>query len=266
MSCKHLMWGHYCKKRQEFCQDAFEDHEELCVNCSDYKDENEVIDLKKIFNKGPVTNTNCDCKKSTAANDYVSMLEMFINKCYPTENFGLFNMSPEQAETHVDNNMRYLGYDKMMIDRAYYDTIIHFADSKYNSCYIKFNNFTKGLLQQPHKDYPKKECSSEFRFVLTLILGYLNKLDSVAIINCDNPEKYFEGKVSDVSVFDLTEAIDKARRYAKESNDFTLAEGMRKFDAWLKRLGCKNIPPKELTIADIEKQLGYKIKIVGDVE
>jgi hypothetical protein len=32
----------------------------------------------------------------------------------------------------------------------------------------------------------------------------------------------------------------------------------------LERLRSKTIPPKELTIADIEKQLGYKIKIVGE--
>ena len=39
---------------------------------------------------------------------------------------------------------------------------------------------------------------------------------------------------------------------------------MRKFEAWFEELAKENIPPKELTIADVEKQLGYKIKIVGE--
>ena len=167
MSCKHLMWGHYCKYRQEFCEHAFEDKEYLLPFCKYYVNENTVedISMKKLFNKG-------------------------------------------------------LAYEEK---------------------------------------YPL-----EYRFVLTLILGYLNKLDSVAIINCDNPETYFEDKVADVCVPDLTRAIDKVRLYVKASKDSNLAEGMRRFDAWLERLRSKTIPPKELTIADIEKQLGYKIKIVGE--
>ena len=42
------------------------------------------------------------------------------------------------------------------------------------------------------------------------------------------------------------------------------AQGMRMVEARFETLPGKFIPPKELTIADIEKQLGYKIKIVGD--
>ena len=43
-----------------------------------------------------------------------------------------------------------------------------------------------------------------------------------------------------------------------------LAEGMRMVEQWFEEIAKENIPPKELTIADIEKQLGYKIKIVGE--
>jgi hypothetical protein len=260
------MWGHYCKKRQEFCQDAFEDHEELCVNCYDYKDENKVIDLKKIFNKEPATNTNCVCgaNNSTADNDYVSMLEMFINKCYPSENFGLFNLTPQQAETHVDNNMRYLGYNTEMVNKACVDTINNFK-TNHTSCMLRLDSFCNSMLKKPHKDYANY-CSTSYKFVLTLILGYLGKLTSAHIVQCEDPQRYFENMISsnDVSLVDIREAIQLTRYYVEATNDINLAEGMRRFEAWWKDVAKENIPPKELTIADIEKQLGYKIKIVGD--
>lgn len=41
-------------------------------------------------------------------------------------------------------------------------------------------------------------------------------------------------------------------------------EGKRMFEQWIEELAKKKLPPKEVTIADIEKQLGYKIKIVGE--
>lgn len=219
--------------------------------------------MKKIFNKGPVTNTNCNCNESTAENDYLSMLEMFINKLYADENFELFGLTKAQAEEHVCKEMELLGYNTEMVNRAFGYTVNNFK-SKYTSVLFRLDSFVKCMLKQPHKDYHKQEYPFEFRFVLTLILGYLGKLDSTAIINCDNPETYFENKVADVCVPDLAEAIDKVRIYSDKSNALVLAEGMRKFDAWLERLHIKIIPPKELTIADIEKQLGYKIKIVGD--
>ena len=106
--------------------------------------------------------------------------------------------------------------------------------------------------------------STNFRFVLTLILGYLDKLDSIAIINCDDPKSYFKDKVSEVLVPNLTDAVNKTRLYVKASKDNWLAEGMRMVEQWFEELAKENIPPKELTIADIEKQLGYKIKIVGE--
>ena len=102
------------------------------------------------------------------------------------------------------------------------------------------------------------------RFVLTLILGYLNKLDSVAIINCDNPETYFLDKIADVTIPELTQALNHTKVYVKESNALVLAEGMRKVEAWFETLPSKFIPAKELTVAEIEKQLGYKIKIVSE--
>ena len=83
MSCKHLIWNCYCKHKQEFCERNL-----FPRLCEDYCREDEVEDMKKIFNKGPVTNTNCACYESTAENDYVSMLEMFINKLYSDTNHG----------------------------------------------------------------------------------------------------------------------------------------------------------------------------------
>ena len=260
MSCKHLIWNCYCKHKQDFCERNL-----FPRLCEDYCREDEVEDMKKIFNKGPATYTNCACgaNNSTAENDYVSMLEMFINKLYTDHNFGFFGMNAIQAEENVDKNMSYLGYNRQMVDRAYYDTIIHFADSKYGSCYVRFNNFTNSMLMKPHKDYVNY-YSTNFRFVLTLILGYLGKLDSVAIVNCDDPKTYFMDKIKNVKVPELTAALNHTRVYVKKSNDSNLAEGMHMVEQWFKELAKENIPAKELTIADIEKQLGYKIKIVGE--
>ena len=146
MSCKHLMWGHYCKHRQEFCQDAFEDHEELCVNCSDYKDSNEVNDMKKILNKGPVTDTNCACSKSEAENDYVSILELFINKLYPEHNRGFFNLSAREAEETVCKDMEYLGYNTNMVNKAFVDTVNNFK-SKHTSVLLRLDSFVNTMLE-----------------------------------------------------------------------------------------------------------------------
>ena len=106
----------------------------------------------------------------------------------------------------------------------------------------------------------------EFRFVLTLILGYLGKLDSVDIILCHDPKEYFKNKagVNLLRKPNLSSAVNKTRSYVKESKDANLAAGMRMVEQWFEEVAKENIPAKELTIADIEKQLGYKIKIVGD--
>ena len=264
MSCKHLMWGHYCKKRQEFCQDAFYDNEELCVNCSDYKDENEVNNMKKIFNKGPATNTNCACgaNNSTAENDYVSMLEKFINRLYTDHNFGFLGFTSFQAEQRVEEDMKFLGYNTEMVNKALLETVNNF---KTNPETIRFRlySFVNNMLSKPHKDYANY-CATNFRFVLTLILGYLDKLDSIAIIDCDDPKSYFKDKVNEVLVPNLVDAVNKTRLYVKASKDSNLADGMRMVEQWFEDIAKENIPAKELTIADIEKQLGYKIKIVGD--
>lgn len=238
--------------------------------------------MKKIFNKGPAADVavNPDCSnkypfmttcengvyKSTAENDYVSILEKFMNNLYPEDNYGLFGFDAVRAEQHILNDAKYKGYNEDMVTKAFVKTVNNFR-TEHNSVLTRFHTFCMEiLLRQAHKDYPKKEYPFEYRFVLTLILGYLNRLDSVAIINCDNPETYFEDKVADVCVPDLVRAIDKVRLYAKESNALVLAEGMRMVEAWFEELAKENIPPKELTVADIEKQLGYKIKIVGDHE
>ena len=261
--------------------------------CKDYKhplglhprmdwstiNEEEATDMKKIFNKGPAADiaVNPDCckkypfmttcengiYKSTAQNDYVSILEKFINNLYPEENFGFFGFDAVGAEQRVLEDAKYKGYNEDMVTKAFVKTVNNFR-TEHNSVYVRFHTFCMEiLLREPHKNYEEK-YPFEFRFILTLILGYLNKLDSVAIINCDNPETYFLDKIANVKVPELTQALNHTKVYVKESNALVLAEGMRKVEAWFKTLPNKFIPPRELTVAEIEKQLGYKIKIVGD--
>ena len=257
MSCKHLIWNCYYKHKQDFCERKL-----FPRLCEDYCREDEVEDMKKILNKGPATNTNCSCNESTAENDYVSMLEMFINNLYTDHNFGFFGMDSVRAEEHVEKNMGYLGYNTEMVNKALVDTINNFK-TNHKSCILGLDSFCNSMLSRPHKDYANY-YSTNFRFVLTLILGYLNKLNSIAIIDCDDPKSYFKDKVSEVLVPNLTDAINKTRLYVKASKDSNLAEGMRMVEQWFEELAKENIPAKELTIADIEKQLGYKIKIVGE--
>ena len=257
MSCKHLIWNCYCKYKQDFCERKL--FPRLCEN---YCREDEIEDMKKILNKGPVTNTNCTCNESTAENDYVSMLEMFINKLYTDHNFGFFGRTPFQAEQIVEENMRFLGYNIDMVNKAVLETVNNFK-TNHESIRFRLYSFVDSMNNTLHKDY-ENYCAINFRLVLTLILGYLNKLDSIAIIDCDDPKSYFKDKVSEVLVTNLTDAVNKTRRYVKASKDNWLAEGMRMVEQWFEKIAKENIPPKELTIADIEKQLGYKIKIVGE--
>ena len=158
--------------------------------------------------------------------------------------------------------MRYLGYNTDMVNKAVFETVDNFK-TNHESIRFRLYSFVNSMLSQPHKDY-ENYCAINFRFVLTLILGYLHKLDSIAIIDCDGPRSYFKDKVSEVLVPNLTDAINKTRLYVKASKDNNLAEGMRMVEQWFEELAKENIPPKELTIADIEKQLGYKVKIVGE--
>ena len=253
MSCKHLIWNCYCKHKQEFCERNL-----FPRLCEDYCREDAVLEMKKILNKGPATDATCNCTET----GYVTLLECLFNRMYPDDNIGLFGCNSKQAEDRVVEEMLYFGWNDYMLKTAF-DNVTISNPNTYKNNRAKFDNFVNSLNKIPHKNYEEK-YPFEYRFVLTLILGCLSKLDSVAIINCDNPETYFEDKVADVCVPDLTRAIDKVRLYTKESNALVLAEGMRKLDAWLERLRSKTIPAKELTIADIEKQLGYKIKIVGD--
>lgn len=259
MSCKHLIWNCYCKHKQEFCERNL-----FPRLCKDYCREDEVEDMKKILNKGPVTDTNCSCYESTAENDYVSMLEMFINKCYPNENFGFFGMDTIRAEACVENNMTYLGYNTETVNRSVFETVNNFK-TNHESIRFRLYSFVNDMLSKPHKDYANY-CSTNFRFILTLILGYLGKLDSVAIIDCDDPKSYFREKVGTnlLRKPNLSAAVNKTRAYVEASKDNNLAEGMRMVEQWFEEVAKENIPAKELTIADIEKQLGYKIKIVGE--
>lgn len=256
MSCIHNVWNCYCKHDEKVLEKPCSP---ICKNyCT------EETSMKKILNKGPATNTNCACgaSNSTAENDYVSMLEMFINNCYPDSNYGFFGMDAIRAEESVDRNMTYLGYNTEMVNKALVNTVNNFK-TNHNSCLLRLDSFCNSMLMKPHKDY-ENYYSNNFRFVLTLILGYLGKLDSVAIIDCDEPKTYFWDIIKTIKASIVCEALNKTRAYIKESKDNNLAEGMRMVEQWFKELAKENIPPKELTIADIEKQLGYKIKIVGE--
>ena len=254
MSCIHNVWNCYCKRNEEVLEKPCSP---LCKNYC-----NEETSMKNILNKGPATNTTCSCNEATADNDYVSMLEMFINKLYTDTNHGFFGLTAFQAEKRAEEDMLYLGYNTEMVIRACADTVNNFK-SKNNAPLYRLKCFVNDMLSKPHKDY-KNYCATNFRFVLTLVLGYLDKLDSIAIIDCDDPRSYFKDKVTAVLAPNLLDAVNKTRLYVKASGDNWLAEGMRMVDAWFKELSKENIPPKELTIADIEKQLGYKIKIVGE--
>lgn len=217
--------------------------------------------MKKTLNKEPVTNTNsaCDANNSTAENDYVSMLEMFINKLYTDNNWGFLMYNAKQAEEHVAKDMQYLGYNTQMVDKALFETVKNFKTT-HETLRFRLYSFVNDMLSKTHKDY----TSTDFRVVLTLILGYLGKLDSIAIIDCDEPKKYFWSIIANIKIPTVCEALNKTRAYVKASNDNNLAEGMRMVEQWFVDLAKENIPAKEVTIADIEKQLGYKIKIVGD--
>ena len=169
MSCIHSSWGGYCKLKQQFPEIPCSPH------CRDYCTTQTAVELKKEINKGPATNVTCNCSYSNDDNDYITLLEKFINKCYPENNYGLFGMTPHQAETYVNNEMCYLGYNNEKITDVYMEVI----RGRYSTrAVISLDLFVRHLLTQPHIEY--------------------------------------------------------------------------------------ELPVKELTIADIEKQLGYKIKIVGE--
>ena len=257
MSCKHLIWNCYCKHKQDFCERNL-----FPRLCEDYCREDEVEDMKKIFNKGPATDTNCACNESTADKDYISMLEMFINKLYPDSYQGFFGFTTIQAEKQAEENMLYFGYNTEMVNKAFVDTMNNFKTNP-TACILRLDSFCNSMLMKPHKDYAKY-YSTNFRFVLTLILAYLNKLKDDIVLLVDDPKLYFKVEIRDASEKDLRAALDKTKSYVEASKDNWLAEGMRMVEQWFEEVAKENIPPKELTIADIEKQLGYKIKIVGE--
>ena len=255
MSCIHNVWNCYCKHDEKVLEKPCSP---LCKHyCT------EKTSIKSILN-------NADgetCRDILYGNALLLRLldrgvHKFINKCYPTKNFGLFNMTSHQAETYIDNNMRYLGYNTEMVNNALVSTVNTFkTDSP--SCRFRLYSFVGDMLRQPHKDY-SDYCSTNFRFVLTLILGYLGKLNTLDIIQCHEPKQYFWSIIKDMKASTVCEALKKTRAYVEESKDSNLAEGMHMVEQWFKKLAKENIAPKELTIADIEKQLGYKIKIVGE--
>lgn len=256
MSCIHKVWNCYCKHDEKVLEKPCSP---LCKNyCT------EETSMKNILNKGPATNVTCKCSYSNDDNDYITLLEKFINNMYPESNRGFFDLDIKTAENRVVEDMLNLGWNDYMIKSAF-DKTVSSNQSAYVKNWTRFDAFVTQLNKIPHKPYDNY-CSTNFRFVLTLILGYLGKLDSLDIILCHDPKEYFKNKVG-VNLLkkpNLSAAVNKTRGYVKESNDSNLAEGMRMVEQWFEDIAKENIPPKELTVADIEKQLGYKIKIVGE--
>ena len=253
MSCIHNVWNCYCKVKEDVI-------EKPCSPfCKDYCcEETSMNNILNEFNKGPATITTCACNEP----GYVALLECLFNRMYPDNNIGLFGHTSKQAEDRVVEDMMYLGWNDYMLKTAY-DKVTIGNPITYEHYRAKFDNFVNSLNKIPHKNYEEK-YPFEFRFVLTLILGYLNKLHTTDIITCKEPEAYFEASIDDISRTELVHAVCKTKYYVKATNNDNLAEGMRMVEQWFEEKSKENIPPKELTIADIEKQLGYKVKIVGD--
>lgn len=258
MSCIHNVWNCYCKLKQDTCP------EPCSPRCKDYCNES-TSGMLRMFNKGPAKNVNCNCYESTTVNDYVSILEVFINQLYPFYHFGYFGLDAAQAEERATIHMLECGYDSYHVHQAYNVTVDTFKTT-HNVVKIRLQQFADSMLMREHKSYPETKrvpyTSTEFRYVLTLLLGYLGKLDSTDIILCHDPGQYFLDKIRDVKVKELTKALNHTKVWVKESKDTTLLRGMRMVEAWIDTLSKENIPPKELTVAEIEKQLGYKIKII----
>ena len=254
MSCIHSVWNCYCKVKEKVIDTPCSP---LCKNyCT------EETSMKNTINKEPATDVRCNCSYSNDDNDYITLLEKFINNMYPESNWGFFNFDIKTAENRVVEDMLHLGWNDYMIKNAF-DKTVSSNQMAYVKNWARFDAFVTQLNRIPHKPYDNY-CSTNFRFVLTLILGYLGKLNTVDIIQCHEPKIYFKSQIDHIPVSELRKALNKTRDYVEESKDNNLAKGMRMVEQWFEELPKENILPKELTIADIEKQLGYKIKIVGE--
>lgn len=179
----------------------------------------------------------------SAENDYVSMLEMFINKLYTDTNHGFFGLTAFQAEKRTEEDMMYLGYNTEMVNKALVDTMNKFK-SKTNAPLYRLKCFVNDMLSKPHKDY-ENYYATNFRFVLTLILGYLGKRDTGDIMLCREPKIYFKSQIDHTPVSELCKALNKTRSYVESSNDSNLADGVRMVEQWFEELIKENIPPTE---------------------
>lgn len=165
MSCIHNVWNCYCKVKEQVIDTPCSP---LCKNyCA------EETSMKNSFNKEPATNVTCNCSYSNDDNDYVTLLEKFINRCYPENNFGLFGMNPHQAETYVDNEMRYLGYNNKYITNVYVEVIRGCYSTK---AVIRLDSFVSKLLSQPHKGYYKPSVKELTIKQIEELLGYKIKI------------------------------------------------------------------------------------------
>ena len=164
MSCIYNVWNCYCKHDEKVLEKPCSP---LCKNyCT------EETTMKNMFNKGHATDVTCNCSYSTDDNDYITLLEKFINKCYPENNYGLFGMTPRQAETHVDNEMRYIGYNNEKITDVYMEVIRGCYSTK---AVVRLDFFIRQLITQPHKEYrlPVKELTIK---QIEELLGYKIKI------------------------------------------------------------------------------------------
>lgn len=215
MSCIHSIWNCYCKLKEEICDKP------CSLLCKDYCTEETITMIN-----------NVEYYKPTAATDYVSLLECFMNTLYDSKNYnvGFFGLDAYSAEARAEEDMLYLGFTEDEIKDAYVLACARF-ETDYLSVKIRLQQFLDRIFALQKQK--KNEYSTEYRFVLTLILGYLGQLNTIDIISCREPEIYFKSKVDHVMAFDLIKAINKTRAYVKESKDAKLAEGLRKFEMWI---------------------------------
>lgn len=97
-------------------------------------------------------------------------------------------------------------------------------------------------------------------------VNYMNPFDpepqipNLQIFDCPNVIRHVTQKLGHSATFDdAVDAIDVLAAYLSENDTYYFKVNITERNNSLR-------PPKEMSIEDIEKELGYKIKIVSDKE
>lgn len=228
--------------------------------CEDYCHENKEINeyMKTLFGKN---NNNTYINKETAISEYARMVTMFMDKLYPDQLF----MCPimEEYQSEIDNSAHkyIMEHPKtpVEIESAYQFTVDKFNTDR-ETLKIKFKIFHDKVLSESHSS------TAYDRQVMTLMLGYLGKLDSTEIITSEDPEHYFWDKVKSIDIAEFEKGLTMTKKYVEAYGDIQLIESFKWFIDWIEKI-CKKTnksKPKMMTIEQIERELGYKIIIVGE--